>query len=49
MSIVTSISVTETIVVSWQAPYDGGEDILQYDVQLLTPGKEFVNDASCTG
>jgi hypothetical protein len=49
MNIVDSISVLETIVVSWTAPYNGGEDIDLYDVQILTPGKVFVSDATCTG
>jgi hypothetical protein len=49
MNIVESISVTQTIVVTWTSPYNGGEDIDLYDVQILTPAKVFVNDVTCNG
>jgi hypothetical protein len=45
MNIVESISVTETIVVSWTAPYN----IDLYDVQILTPAEVFFSDSTCTG
>lgn len=34
---------------TWTAPYNGGEEIDQYDVELLNTTKQFVNDATCTG
>lgn len=39
MNIVESVSVLQTIVVSWTAPYNGGEEIDLYDIQILTPSK----------
>lgn len=44
MLMIESISVMETVSISWTAPYNGGESIDQYEVQLLTYDNTFVND-----
>lgn len=49
MSIVSSVSALQTIVISWVEPYNGGEDIDLYELQLLTLTNEFVSDPTCTG
>lgn len=49
MLMIESISVMETISISWSAPYNGGESIDLYEVELLTLENTFTIDDQCTG
>jgi hypothetical protein len=35
--------------VSWVAPYNGGEEITKYDIEIMTLDNDFVEDSSCSG
>jgi hypothetical protein len=51
MDSVETLNAFSTIVISWQAPNNGGEDIDLYDLELLMPNNStlFVNDPTCLG
>lgn len=49
MDPVTTQTVMTTMVVSWDAASDSGEEVDAYDVQLMNMAGQFVNDAMCSG
>jgi len=51
MDSVITVNAFSTIVISWQVPNNGGEEIDLYDLELLMPNNStlFVNDPTCLG
>ena len=49
MNIVESNTVLQAVVISWEEPGNGGDDLLAYDLQILTPEGDFVNYSLCDG